>query len=72
MGTPEFAVETLKALVENHYNVVAVVTQPDKPVGRHQNELQPSPSMSMPPCCLSIVARPPSTGLLSMVRQRRV
>ena len=41
MGTPEFAVETLKALVENHYNVVAVVTQPDKPVGRHQNELQP-------------------------------
>lgn len=42
MGTPEFAVETLKALVENQYNVVAVVTQPDKPVGRHQNELQPS------------------------------
>ena len=43
MGTPEFAVETLKALVENGYNVVAVVTQPDKPVGRHQNEVQPSP-----------------------------
>ena len=42
MGTPEFAVETLKALVDNEYNVVAVVTQPDKPVGRHQNELQPS------------------------------
>ena len=42
MGTPEFAVETLKALVENDYNVVAVVTQPDKPVGRHQNEVQPS------------------------------
>ena len=42
MGTPEFAVETLKALVENQYNVVAVVTQPDKPVGRHQNELQAS------------------------------
>ncbi len=42
MGTPEFAVETLKALVENDYQVVAVVTQPDKPVGRHQNELQPS------------------------------
>ena len=36
MGTPEFAVETLKALVENDYNVVAVVTQPDKAVGRHQ------------------------------------
>ena len=32
MGTPEFAVETLKALVECGYNVVAVVTRPDKPV----------------------------------------
>lgn len=42
MGTPEFAVETLKALVENEYNVVAVVTQPDKPVGRHQDTVQPS------------------------------
>ena len=42
MGTAEFAVETLKALVENDFNVVAVVTQPDRPVGRHQNELQPS------------------------------
>ena len=42
MGTPEFAVETLKALVEGGYNVVAVVTQPDKPVGRHGSVLQPS------------------------------
>ena len=42
MGTPEFAVETLRALVDNHYNVVAVVTQPDKPVGRHGSVLQPS------------------------------
>jgi methionyl-tRNA formyltransferase len=42
MGTPEFAVETLKALVENQYNVVAIVTQPDKPVGRHGSVLQPS------------------------------
>ena len=42
MGTPEFAVETLKALVENDYRVVAVVTQPDKPVGRHGSVLQPS------------------------------
>ncbi|MBQ3752764.1 MAG: methionyl-tRNA formyltransferase [Prevotella sp.] len=41
MGTPEFAVETLKALVENDYNVVGVVTQPDKPVGRHGSVLQP-------------------------------
>lgn len=42
MGTPDFAVETLKALVDNGYDVVAVVTQPDKPVGRHGSVLQPS------------------------------
>lgn len=42
MGTPEFAVGTLSRLVEGGYNVVAVVTQPDKPVGRHQDKLQPS------------------------------
>ena len=40
MGTPEFAVGTLAALVEGGYNVVAVVTQPDKPVGRHGSVLQ--------------------------------
>lgn len=43
MGTPEFAVETLRALVDGGYNVVAVVTQPDKPVGRHQDTLQAPP-----------------------------
>lgn len=42
MGTPEFAVETLKALVEGGYDVVAVVTQPDKPVGRHGSVLHQS------------------------------
>ena len=42
MGTPEFAVGTLSRLVEGGYNVVAVVTQPDKPVGRHHETLQPS------------------------------
>ena len=37
MGTPEFAVASLRALVEGGYNVVAVVTMPDKPAGRgHQ------------------------------------
>ena len=34
MGTPEFAVESLKALVENGYQVVGVITAPDKPAGR--------------------------------------
>ena len=42
MGTPEFAVGSLKRLVENGYNVVAVVTQPDKPVGRHGSVLRAS------------------------------
>lgn len=43
MGTPEFAVESLKCLVEGGYNVVGVITMPDKPVGRHQDTLQASP-----------------------------
>ena len=43
MGTPDFAVESLRALVEGGYNIVAVVTMPDKSVGRHGSVLQPSP-----------------------------
>lgn len=43
MGTPDFAVESLRALVEGGYNVVGVITMPDKPVGRHGSVLQPSP-----------------------------
>ena len=43
MGTPDFAVEPLRRLVEGGYNVVAVVTMPDKPVGRHHDVLQASP-----------------------------
>lgn len=42
MGTPDFAVASLRALVEGGYNVVAVVTMPDKPMGRHQTELSQS------------------------------
>ena len=42
MGTPDFAVESLKALVEGGYRVVGVITMPDKPVGRHGSVLQPS------------------------------
>ena len=44
MGTPEFAVPSLRALVAGGYNVVAVVTTPDKPAGRgqklHQSEVK--------------------------------
>lgn len=42
MGTPEFAVAPLQALVEGGYNIVAVVTMPDKPAGRG-HKLQQSP-----------------------------
>ncbi len=36
MGTPEFAVPSLRALVDGGYNIIAVVTTPDKPAGRGQ------------------------------------
>lgn len=36
MGTPEFAVASLDILIQNNYNVVGVVTVPDKPAGRGQ------------------------------------
>lgn len=36
MGTPDFAVATLKTLVKHHYNIVGVITAPDKPAGRGQ------------------------------------
>lgn len=36
MGTPEFAVASLDSLIKNNFNVVAVVTAPDKPAGRGQ------------------------------------
>lgn len=42
MGTPDFAVPVLDALVENNYDVQLVVTQPDRPKGRKQ-ELTPPP-----------------------------
>ena len=43
MGTPDFAVPSLEALVRGGHEVVGVFSQPDKPVGRHQNKLQPTP-----------------------------
>ena len=46
MGTPEFASNVLKGLVENNYNIVGVVSQPDKEVGR-KRILKPSPVKEM-------------------------
>ena len=41
-GTPQFAVPTLQNLIENRYSILAVVTQPDRPKGRHL-KIVPSP-----------------------------
>ena len=42
MGTPEFAVEPLRSLVEGGYNIVGVITMPDKPAGRgHKVQFSP-------------------------------
>lgn len=41
-GTPEFAAESLRALLQGHHDVVAVYTQPDRPSGRGRS-LKPSP-----------------------------
>lgn len=43
MGTPDFAVPSLEHLIAAGHTVCGVFTQPDKPVGRHQNRLQPPP-----------------------------
>lgn len=43
MGTPEFAETALRKVVESGFNVVGVVTMPDKPMGRHGSVLQSSP-----------------------------
>jgi len=42
MGTPDFAVPSLQILVENNYDIAAVITAPDKPKGRGQ-KLSQSP-----------------------------
>lgn len=43
MGTPEFAVPSLEALIAAGHDICGVFSQPDKPVGRHQNKLQATP-----------------------------
>ena len=43
MGTPAFAVASLNELVAAGHAVVGVFSQPDRPVGRHHNKLQPTP-----------------------------
>src|SRR5438105_5183958 len=42
-GTPHFAAPSLRALLGEGFNVAAVVTQPDKPVGRSRSKREPPP-----------------------------
>jgi methionyl-tRNA formyltransferase len=42
-GTPEFATPPLRALLGEGFEVVGVVTQPDRPVGRSRSKVEPSP-----------------------------
>ena len=43
MGTPAFAVPSLEGLAKAGHHIAGVFSQPDKPVGRHHNKLQPTP-----------------------------
>lgn len=43
MGTPEFSVATLQALIDAGYEIICVYTQPPRPAGRRGLELKPSP-----------------------------
>lgn len=43
MGTPAFAVPSLQALHQAGHTLCGVFSQPDRPVGRHQNQFQPTP-----------------------------
>ena len=63
IGTGEIGVPTLRALLHSEHEVVAVVTQPDKPVGREQS-IQP------PPIKKALIGRapPPSTPIFQPVR----
>jgi methionyl-tRNA formyltransferase len=70
MGTPEFAVEPLRALVNGGYNVVAVVTMPDKPAGRGM-KLQSSPVKNFAISCNIPVLQPEKLKDDSFVEELR-
>ena len=55
MGTPEFAVASLKALIDNGYNVVGVVTAPDRPSGRGQKLHQSDVKVYADSCGLPVL-----------------
>lgn len=64
MGTPDFAVPILRTLIEDGYDVAAVVTQPDRPVGRKR-------ILTPPPVKKRKSGIFPSTSLRKSVKQQK-
>ena len=57
MGTPDFAVEPLKHLVENGYNILVVITMTDKPSGSgHQLQQSPDNAFGVPKTLMDLKA----------------
>lgn len=54
MGTPDFAATVLKRLIDDSYDVIACVTQPDKPVGRHMKLMPPPVKVLAESCGISV------------------
>src|SRR5258705_11292626 len=73
-GTPEFAVPSLRALVGEGFDVVAVVTQPDAPQGRSRSKLIPPPvKVAAEPEELTVFQpeKPTAGGFLLHLRELR-
>ncbi|MDR0536758.1 MAG: methionyl-tRNA formyltransferase [Tannerellaceae bacterium] len=71
MGTPDFAVESLRILVESGYNVVGVVTAPDRAVGKHHSRLTPSPVAAYASSCGLPLLQPDSLKDASFIEALR-
>lgn len=71
MGTPDFAVSSLQALIDHQYEICGVVTQPDKPKGRG-HKLLPPPVKDLALSCGIPVFQPTSLKTEEAVEQLRV
>lgn len=68
MGSPEFAVPPLEQLILNHYHVVGVYTQPDRPAGRGRGLVAPLAKVAAQARGLAVV-QPPSFKEAGVVEQ---
>ena len=71
LGTPEFAAKVLESLIHAQYDVVACVTQPDKPVGRHM-KLTPPPAKVMALSHGIAVSQPSSLRTEEFLNQMKI